>query len=307
MARTRSWPSSVGFSFTSVSSRFSSSRYREMASISPGGHPCMVESVTDERQARGDRVGHAGDRRGVRLPGGPREQAGATGQLRGLAPEPLEQGFGRGVDEPPYEPVHLLRPDALEVVADAHGERERRGRGRGAADHRFREVQSEPRLQVLVVRGLQVELLGPLDVVALVGRVDAGLGDLEGVELLHGLQLDGTGAAEVRAEDVLRELGVRAGRGTEDREGRRRRGPEEVPDGDVEDRAPVAQLGERPQHQVAVGDRTHHAAHRGRILPRPGLAVQRRSFRSMLAPWMDGCTTSCFRGSSTPSPRTATA
>ncbi len=53
ISRTRSKPSRVGLSFTSVSSFFSVSMYAQIASISPGGQPCMVESVTEE-QIRGE-------------------------------------------------------------------------------------------------------------------------------------------------------------------------------------------------------------------------------------------------------------
>ena len=52
MPRTRSAPSRVGLHLTEVCRPRSSSRYREILSISSGGQPCIVESVTvSERRA----------------------------------------------------------------------------------------------------------------------------------------------------------------------------------------------------------------------------------------------------------------
>ena len=72
---------------------------------------------------------------------------------------------------------------------------------------------------VLAGRLLQLEFLGPLDVVAHVGYVDARAGDLQLVENLHRLELDDARAAQPGKRDILRQLSVRSGGGAERRRG----------------------------------------------------------------------------------------
>src|ERR1017187_8370080 len=98
--------------------------------------------------------------------------------------------------------------DAFEVVADAHVEdgvgclftAEMRRRTRGECPHEWghgslkgsatEDFEEHRCFDVLAGRLLQLEFLGPLDVVAHVGYVDAGAGDLQLVENLHRLELD---------------------------------------------------------------------------------------------------------------------
>ena len=72
-------------------------------------------------------------------------------------------------------------------------------------------VDQDPGPEVLVERLVDAQLLRPLDVVALVGDVDAGLVDVELVERLDRLELDDAGADEPGGDDVLGHLRVRPG------------------------------------------------------------------------------------------------
>ena len=109
-----------------------------------------------------------------------------------------------------HEARHARVADAGEVVADAHVED--RARGRPHPSRPRQDVHERPRDDVLVRRLVERQLLRPLDVVALVGHVDARPRDLQLVVHLDRLQLDEPAAAEPRRDDVLTELGVRAGR-----------------------------------------------------------------------------------------------
>ena len=79
------------------------------------------------------------------------------------------------------------------------------------------QLAGEPRLDVFGEGLGDVELGGPLAVVALVRGGDAGfadaLGQLLAVHHLHGLDLKEAAARGVGRDDVLGQLGVRAGGG----------------------------------------------------------------------------------------------
>ena len=139
-------------------------------------------------------------------------------------------------------------------------------------------VDEHPGLDVLAPGLFQPQLLGPLDVVALVGHVDAGPRDLQRVHDLDGLELDEAAAAEPGGHDVLGELGVGAGagadgrgevaagrgcRGEEVRHGVGRVGPRPVeePAGDAEDGPAVAELAQGPIEKLVKGQGTHGAGH----------------------------------------------
>ena len=94
-------------------------------------------------------------------------------------------------------PLHVRPQDPLEVVADAHVE-DHAGPLAGEAERAVEGVDQHPGPQVLVERLVDLELLRPLDVVALVRDVDAGLVDVELVERLDRLELDQPGARRAR-------------------------------------------------------------------------------------------------------------
>ena len=129
----------------------------------------------------------------------------------------LIYGGGVGMGHGLQEAVHLGTLDALEIVAAGNIELE----AVGAAQTPFpgNHLQGKPGLDVLVPGLGDLQLCGPLTVVALVLRGDAGLlytlRQLPAVHLLHGLQLEEAGAAVVGGNDVLRELGVGTGSGTD--------------------------------------------------------------------------------------------
>ena len=128
------------------------------------------------------------------------------------------------------------------------------------------------RLDVLLERLVERQLLRPLDVVAHRLHVDARPRDRQRVVDLDSLQLDDAAAGEPREHDVLRELRVRAGRRPERRRGHAavhadrqivRRGPgEELARGQVEDRLPLVELPEHAANERAKRVRTQ-PRHRG--------------------------------------------
>ena len=71
-------------------------------------------------------------------------------------------------------------------------------------------VDQHPGAQVLIERLVDLQLLRPLDVVALVLAVDTRLVDVELVEGLHRLQFQKPGSDQPGDDDVLRHLAVRA-------------------------------------------------------------------------------------------------
>ena len=117
------------------------------------------------------------------------------------------------VDHAAQKRHHPLAPNARQVVADAHVEE----RAAVDAEEVRQEIDQHRRLDVLLQRLIDGQLLRPLHVVAYRARVDAGSGDDDRIENLHGLQLHHPRAGQPRQDDVLRQLGVRAGRGAERR------------------------------------------------------------------------------------------
>ena len=145
------------------------------------------------------------------------------------------QGRARGVEqrarvaeaaEPRADGVAL---DPRQRVAD--GDLELRGAGScGHVEEIGGDVQQVPARRVLEERLRQGQLLRPLHIEAHVLRVDAGAGDVELVENLDRLELEDARSAEPRQHHVLRELRVRARRGTHAGRGARA----VVRDGEVE-------------------------------------------------------------------------
>ena len=190
--------------------------------------------------------------------------------------------IGHGIEVP----LDVRLEDPGEVVAHAHVECDRRPLA-GPAEAVVERVDQDPRPQVLVERLMDLELLRPLDVVALVLDVDAGLADVELVERLDGLELDHPGPDEPCRDDVLGHLGVGPGRdaercveldavaaqpvalvGARHEEGGLR---------DVEQAAPGVELGEDPPAELLHRDRVEAVGHR--FVPRRsgGSPVRRRA------------------------------
>jgi hypothetical protein len=113
--------------------------------------------------------------------------------------------------------VDLGTLDALQVVAHGHIEDET-VRVTQAVDL-GQDFAGEPGLDVLLIGLGHIELGGPLAVIALVLRQDAGTvdagGQLRAVHLLDGLQFEEPGSGEVGGDNVLGQLGVGACGGTE--------------------------------------------------------------------------------------------
>ncbi len=128
-------------------------------------------------------------------------------------------GGGGGVLHALNVGVDLLAPDARQVVA--HGHIEHKAVGIAEAVDPAEDLQSAPGLDVLVHGLGHGELRGPLLVVALVVSQDAGAGHAGGqvgaVHLLHGFQLEEPGAGKIGGDDVLGQLAVGTGGGTERR------------------------------------------------------------------------------------------
>ncbi len=160
------------------------------------------------------------------------------------------------------EPLHVGLADAGQVVTDAEVEHDA-GAARKAQPV-VEGVDQQPGPEVFVEGLVDLELLGPLDVVALVLHVDAGLGDLELVQGLDGLELDVAGPAQPGRDDVLGHLRMRAG-------GRAERcfqrvteglcperitgiGHEEMPPGDAEYGIPRLEFPENPAEQAISGN-----------------------------------------------------
>ena len=129
----------------------------------------------------------------------------------------LENGCLAGVDHAVEELVDLLTLNARQIVA--HGHIEDEAVGITQTVDLSHDLQGAPSLHILLKGLLDIQLGGPLAVVALVLRQDAGTVDAGGqvgaVHLLNGLQLKEPGAAEVAGDDVLGQLGVGTGGGAE--------------------------------------------------------------------------------------------
>ncbi len=148
-----------------------------------------------------------------------RRKGHVVGQLRGnldvgQARKRLPQqrlnliDFGGCVPHAVHKARHQRALHARQVVADAHVE-DRAERRILETERPAQHVDQRPGLDVLPRRLLQLELLGPLDVVALVRHVDARAGDFQLVHNLHRLELDKARAREPGADDILGQLGMR--------------------------------------------------------------------------------------------------
>ena len=183
---------------------------------------------------------------------------------------PPHLGTG-GVLHPLDVGVHLGTLDALEIVAHAHVEH----KAVGIAQFQLlcQQLAGEPRLDVLGEGLGDVQLGGPLAVVALVRGGDAGfadaLGQLLAVHHLHGLDLKEAAARGVGRDDVLGQLGVRAGGGAvggldlllKDGQGLPVGVAHQL--GHAEHGALGAVLAQNPVHQMGKGHGSHNIAHNG--------------------------------------------
>ena len=179
----------------------------------------------------------------------------------------VRRGIRHGVEIP----LDVGLADAVQVVADAHVEDHPRTRA-GPAQLVVQGVDQDPGPEILVEGLVDLELLRPLDVVPLVGDVDAGLVDVELVERLDGLELDQPRTHQPGRDDVLGHLRVGPGRhpergldlhpvlvapepmvGTRDEERRPRH---------VEERPLLLQLGEGPVGQLLHRDGMKPVRHR---------------------------------------------
>ena len=128
-----------------------------------------------------------------------------------------EDGGPVGVHHTVDVGIDLLALDALQIVAHGHIEHEAVGIAEAvdAAQH----LQGAPRLDVLVHGLRHGQLGGPLLIIALIVGEDAGAGDAGGqigaVHLLDGLDLEEPGAGHVGGDDVLGQLAVGTGGGSE--------------------------------------------------------------------------------------------
>ena len=165
--------------------------------------------------------------------------------------------------------IDLRTADALEIIADGHVEH-KAVRVTVMPDLRH-DLQSEPRLDILIERLTDLQLRGPLLVVALVVCKDAGTrhtgGKLCTVHLLNGLDFKKARACDVGGDDILRQLAVRACGGAkrafdllaEDRKRLGRVGDPALVH--VEDVAGLLPLCEDPVHQAAERNGIHFLRH----------------------------------------------
>ena len=180
----------------------------------------------------------------------------------------LENGGLGGVHHAVQEGVDFLLLNARQIVA--HGHIEHKGVGVAQPKDFGHDLTGAPGLDVLLKGLLDVQLRGPLAVVALVLRQNAGPVDAGrqvcAVHLLDGFQLEKPCAGEVAGNDVLGQLGVGSGGGakgglnllTEDGQGLDA-GPVGLVD--AEDGALPLVLGGHPGHQFPEGNRGHQFGH----------------------------------------------
>ena len=164
--------------------------------------------------------------------------------------------------------VDLGALDALEVVAHAHVEDEA---VRVAQAKLSGQKLARPPGANILAHGIgHGELGGPLAVVALVGRRDAGLGhtlgELLAIHHLHGLELEEARTRHVGGHDVLRELRVGAGGWAKRRldalrEDRLGATLVDVGLADAKDAAVLLVLAQDPVHQLGKRNRSHDVAH----------------------------------------------
>ncbi len=180
----------------------------------------------------------------------------------------LENGGLGGVHHLGEEFVHLGPLDALQVVA--HGHVEDKGVGITQAVDLGHDFTGAPGFYILLKGLLDVQLRGPLAVVALVLRQNAGPADAGGqiraVHLLDGFQLEEPGSGEIAGNDVLGQLGIGSGGGAEggldflaeDGQGLDARLIGLV---DAEDGAVLLILGGYPGHEFPERDGGHEFGH----------------------------------------------
>ena len=171
-----------------------------------------------------------------------------------------------GVLHPLDKAVDFLQLNALQVVA--HGHIELESVRSPQAVLLCQKMTGKPGLHVLVKGLRHIELRGPLAVIALIIRLDAGLRHRQvlAVNFLHGLQLEKPGAGRIGRRDILGQLGVRPSR--------RPKGRLQLPSKDcicpfrvsrkkltdAENTAPLM-LRENPFHQLPKGHGCHSVTH----------------------------------------------
>ena len=203
---------------------------------------------------------------------------------------------GRGIRHRVEVPLDVGLQHPLEVVADAHVE-DHPGRVPRPAEAPMEGMDQDPGPQVLVERLVDLELLRPLDVVALVGHVDAGLVHIELVERLDRLELEHPGADDPRRDQVLGHLGVRPGRHAErgfqldavlaQAEAVARTGHEERRARDVEETVLLLELGEHPVSELLHRDGMETVGHRCSLVSVRGRVGARRvgDLSDQMLPW----------------------
>ena len=175
--------------------------------------------------------------------------------------------------------VHLRRLDAGEIVAD--GDIELEGIRVAQPPLLCHHLQQKPCLYIFV-KGLgDLELCGPLAVIALVLCADAGLlhagGELPAVHFLDGLQLKEARSAVIRGGDILRKLRVGAGRRSDlglqlpakEMEGGGRL--RFIAARDAEDGALLLIFQKHSVHQLPKGNRDHNITHSVSPFPEGGI------------------------------------
>ena len=190
--------------------------------------------------------------------------------------EPAEDGLALAVDGRfggihhfGDELVDLLALDAGQVIAHRHVEDE--AVGIAQAIDLGENLQCKPGLHILLVCLGDIELRGPLAVIALIlgqdaRTVDAGR-QLRAVHLLDGFQLKESRAGKVGGNDVLRQLGIGAGGGAKGRfnilpaEDGQLLLPCEVGTVDTEGGALPLKLRGQPVHQLGKGNGDHPFTH----------------------------------------------
>ena len=164
--------------------------------------------------------------------------------------------------------VDLVALDALEIVADGHIEHEPVGVAQTV--DLGQELQRAPGFDVLIHRLRDLQLGGPLLIVALVTCQNAGTrharGKLRAVHLLNGLDLKEARAGEVGRDDVLRKLAVGTGCRTERRfdalaEDGQRLAAGAIGFMNAEDVARGGIFGRDPVHQGSERDGIHFFRH----------------------------------------------
>ena len=216
-----------------------------VAKQEPGDALDLRRRAAVERAQR-DRVRHAG-----------RERQIAEHRVLGgnLAAQPIDDGprLAHAVHEGP----HPIAPDTREIVADAHVEDDvGEAGGERQPPARHQHLDEHGRLDVLLDRLLELQLLRPLHVEADRLHVDARPRNGDLVVVLDGLQLDDPSAGQPGEDDVLRELRLGTRGGPEGRRGPPaveahgeidvRMAEEGAVDRQIEDGAVPLQLAERP-------------------------------------------------------------